>query len=61
MAQCWLREGVLLGSLSERKGDLYRVGEWHFIYDVKKDRFLWDLSELNQNAFQLMKPQAEKK
>lgn len=60
-AQCWLSEGVLLGSLSERKGDLYRVGEWHFIYDVKKDRFLWDLSELNQNAFQFMKPEKEKK
>ena len=61
MAQSWLREGVLLGSLSERKGDVYRVGEWYFIYDVKNDRFLRDLSELNQNAFQLMKPQTEKK
>jgi hypothetical protein len=61
MAKSWLRDGMLLGSLSERKGDVYRVVEWYFIYDVKNDRFLWDLSKVNQDAFQLMEPQPEKK
>lgn len=61
MADSWLREGMLLGHIDGHQSGAYFVSGWYFIYDVKKDRFLWDLSTINQSAFGLMKPQTENK
>jgi len=51
MADSWLRDGRLLGHIDGHKSGAYHISGWYFIYDVKKDRFLWDLSEINQGAF----------
>ena len=59
MADTWLRDGLLLGHTDGHKSGAYHVSGWYFIYDVKNDRFLWDLSKINQDAFGLMKPQIE--
>lgn len=49
----------MLGHTDGHKSGAYLVSGWYFIYDVKNDRFLWDLSKINQGAFGLMKPQIE--
>ncbi|MCX6877481.1 MAG: hypothetical protein NTW21_27280 [Verrucomicrobia bacterium] len=61
MADSWLRDGLLLGHLDGHKSGAYHVSGWYFIYDVKNDRFLWDLSKINQGTFGLIKPQIENK
>jgi len=54
-ADCWLRDGLLLGHLSGHESGVRFLNDWYFIYDVENDRFLWDLSQINQNAFQAVK------
>ncbi len=56
-ADAWLRDGYLLGHLEGNYSGVHFLDEWYFIYDMKSDRFSWDLSKINRGAFQLMKPQ----
>ncbi len=58
-ADKWLRDGVLLGHVGGHHSgneDFYGLAPWYFIYDVKNDRFTWDLAEINKSAFQQGKP-----
>jgi hypothetical protein len=55
----WLRDGVLLAHVSGHHSgneDFYGLKAWYFIYDVKNDRFTWDLTEINKDAFLQGKP-----
>ena len=59
-ADAWLRDGHLLAHLEGHESGVHFVDGWYFIYDVKNDDFSWDLSKLNQGAFQLVKHDKEK-
>ena len=57
----WLRNGVLLAHLNGHYSGENYLEEWYFLYDVKNDRFSWDLSKVNQGAFSLVKhPESRK-
>ncbi len=45
----WSSDGVLLAELGGHGGEIM-IGEWPFIYDVKKDQFSWDRSKIEAIA-----------
>lgn len=49
-ADTWLRENVLLAHLVGHESGVQSLDPWYFIYDVSKDRFSWDLSDINKDA-----------
>ena len=58
-ADAWLRDGYLLAHLEGHDSGVHFLDGWYFIYDVKHDDFIWDLSKVNTGAFQLVKPGKE--
>ena len=50
-ADCWLRDGLLLGHL---KGDMsgeIDLREWYFIYDVRRSRFVSKINQMNRGVY----------
>ena len=50
-ADYWLRDGLLLGHLEGSESGAQFLKPWYFIYNVRKDQFSWDLSNINKGAF----------
>jgi len=50
-ADVWMRDGLLLGHISGEYSGGYSVDPWYFIYDVKNDRFIWDLTKINKRPY----------
>jgi|GEM_PF-3839470 len=50
-ADVWMRDGLLLGHLSGEYSGGYSVEPWYFIYDVRRDRFVWDLTKINKRPY----------
>jgi hypothetical protein len=54
-ADYWLRDGLLLVHFEGHESGTHYLEPWYFIYDVKKDRFVFDLTDINKNAFHTTK------
>ena len=51
-AEAWLSHGILLAYLRGDSRDRnFYLNPWYFFYDTDHDRFLWDISESNRDAF----------
>ncbi len=50
-ADVWMRDGLLLGHINGNLSGEYSLDEWYFIYDAKKDRFIWDLNKINKGTY----------
>ena len=50
-ADYWMRDGLLLGHLEGDLSGEYRLRDWYFIYDVRRNRFVSNLSQVNKGTY----------